>query len=118
MQTRFEHYAATSMLGASDSPPRSNGSFRFEREWEERAFGIALALSKQGAYEWEDFRQKLISSIAEWEAVNPLDDGSWDYYERWLRALERLVLEAGVVDAQEWQMRTGAVVDELQACKN
>ena len=50
--------------------------------------------------------------------MNPLDDRSWDYYERWLRALERLVLEAGVIDAQEWEVRTDAVINALQACKS
>ena len=117
MQTRFEHFATTSMLGETESPPRANGALRFERDWEGRAFGLALALSKQGRYEWEDFRQQLIASIAEWEAVHPLDDRSWDYYERWLLALERLVVASGVVDEADWQARTTAVVESLHACK-
>jgi nitrile hydratase subunit beta len=35
----------------------------------------------------------LIVSIAEWEAEHYKDDADWDYYERWLLALERMVLK-------------------------
>jgi len=28
MQTRFEHFAAASMIGSEDSPPRDNGTLR------------------------------------------------------------------------------------------
>ena len=68
MQTRFEHHAASSMLCAEDAPPRRNGQLLFERPWEGRMFAVALALSRDGHYEWEDFRQSLIASIAAWEA--------------------------------------------------
>ena len=84
MQTRFEHFAAASMLGAEDAPPRCDGALCFENEWERRAFGIALALSRDGHFEWEDFRRALIDEIREWEATHALDDASWHYYERWL----------------------------------
>ena len=45
MQSRFEHFAVTSMMGASDRPPRADGALQFSREWERTAFGVALALS-------------------------------------------------------------------------
>ena len=116
MQTRFEHHATTSMLGETDSPPRSNGTLRFERDWEGRAFGLALALSKQGKYEWDDFRRQLMASIAEWESEHPLDDRSWDYYERWLMALERLVIASGTVSDADWEARTDEIMASLVAC--
>jgi nitrile hydratase accessory protein len=116
MQTRFEQFAATSMLGSADSPPRDNGSLRFERPWEGRAFGMAIALSKQGHYEWEEFRQQLIASIAQWEAQHSRDDPSWDYYQRWLLALERLILDYKIVDPQELSARTEEQLSGLQAC--
>ncbi len=105
MQTCFEHFAATSMLGSKDAPPRSNGALAFSSEWERRAFGLALALSKDGHYEWEDFRQALIEHIAGWETTHELSDPSWHYYQRWLSALESVlgkngVLEPGVLDGR------------------
>jgi nitrile hydratase accessory protein len=114
MQTRFEHFAATSMLGSEDSPPRRNGTLTFARDWERRAFGIALALAKEGYFEWEDFRQALISSIACWERDNALDDPSWDYYQRWLEALQGVILRAGLLDAESLRSVSAAL---LPACQ-
>ena len=74
---------------------------------------MAIALSKQGYFEWEDFRQTLIATIAEWEATHELDDPEWDYYQCWLAALEKLVVATGVVEAEEWQ----ALVTQLLDCK-
>lgn len=103
MQTKFEHYAATSMLGARDSPPRRNAELLFRREWEARAFGMALALSREGYFEWEDFRQALIASIAEWEKEHGVDQANpeWDYYERWLLALERVLKAQALITNEE-----------------
>jgi nitrile hydratase accessory protein len=100
MQTRFEHFAATSMLGSPDAPPRQNGALSFASEWERRAFGLALALAKEGYFEWEEFRQALIAQIGGWEASHSLDDPSWRYYERWLDALEHIVVGCGLIDEQ------------------
>jgi len=116
MQTKFEHFAATSMMGSEDSPPRDNGTLRFERDWEGRAFGIAIALSKEGHYEWEDFRQGLMGSIARWETTHELNDTSWDYYQRWLHALEHVLSAHGVVDSGELEARTADLLEDLQTC--
>lgn len=117
MQLKFEHFAATSMLGAEDSPPRHNGKMWFNEWWERHAFGIAIALSKKGHYDWEDFRQRLIASIGEWEQSHESDDPSWSYYERFLIALERLMVDAGVLESDELERR---VTDLRQpdACKS
>ncbi len=112
MHTRFEHYAATAMLGSKDAPPRRNGQILFTREWEGRAFGLALALSKRGQFEWEEFRQKLIASISEWEDENAKDDPSWDYYQRWLIALERILLEYNIVTREEIEKQTEAMLQD------
>ncbi len=106
MHVKFEQFAAASMIGQEGSPPRSNGELVFQRIWEQRAFGIAIALSTRGYYEWGDFRQGLIASIAEWEATHRTDDPDWDYYERWLIALERLALESKLIDSAELDKRT------------
>jgi nitrile hydratase accessory protein len=101
MQTRFEHFAVTSMLGHGDSPPRLDGKLRFAAHWERQAFGLALALSKDGHFDWEDFRIKLIDAIGEWEDSHELDDPTWSYYERWLTALERLAIEQGLIGLED-----------------
>lgn len=112
MQTRFEHHATSSMLCAQDAPPRHNGQLRFERPWEGRMFAIALALAREGHYEWEDFRQRLIASIADWEAGHSDWSRDWDYYLRWLQALEQSVLAAALIDPSELEQRTARLLLE------
>jgi nitrile hydratase accessory protein len=97
MLTRFEHFAVTDMLGGQDSPPRNNGSLCFAQDWERTAFGMALALSRDGHFEWDDFRRNLIGEIDGWEKSHAFGDPSWNYYEQFLTALERTVREAGLV---------------------
>ncbi|MEI2419018.1 nitrile hydratase accessory protein [Arthrospira platensis SPKY2] len=58
-------------------------------------------MSKKGHYEWEDFRQSLIDTIGVWESEHQLDDPTWDYYHRWYAALEKLVIEAGLLEQSE-----------------
>jgi nitrile hydratase subunit beta len=106
MHTSFEQFAAAGMLGEIDAPPRNNGEFLFRRAWEGRAFGMAIALSKKGHYEWEDFRRELILSIAEWEDKHGNSDPEWDYYQQWLLALERQLIKASLLSQQELHNRT------------
>lgn len=112
MQTRFEHHATSSMLCSQDAPPRRNGQLRFERPWEGRMFAVALALAREGHYEWEDFRQRLIAAIAEWEAGHSDWSQDWDYYQRWLQALEQSVLAAALIDPAELEQRTARLLQE------
>jgi nitrile hydratase accessory protein len=101
MLTRFEHFAVTEMMGEPDTPPRANGSLCFGNAWERTAFGLALALAKQGCFEWDDFRDGLIAEIKTWEDAHPVDRSSWNYYECWLTALEKAVTRTGVLDPNE-----------------
>lgn len=105
MLTNYEKFAVTSMMGAPDTPPRANGGLCFSEEWERTAFGVALALAREGHFEWEDFRQQLIASIDGWEQSHALDDRSWNYYERWLAALEAAVIESGLSTREEIESR-------------
>jgi nitrile hydratase accessory protein len=98
MFTRFEEFAAAQMLGSTDSPPRAMGKLHFEHAWQRSLFGLTLALSKQGHFEWEDFRRNLIRSIANWEQTECVNQPPWDYYERFLSALLK-TLEAHGIDA-------------------
>jgi nitrile hydratase accessory protein len=93
-------------LPAGEAPPRANGEMVFAEPWEARAFGLALALSDDGHYDWESFRRSLIESIGHWEGEHGTDDPSWRYYERWLEALEGMLLARGLVEPGELDRRT------------
>jgi len=92
-------------VGQMDGPaalPRKNGELVFEAPWESRAFGLAVAMSDQDQYAWEDFRQRLIAEIGTADASGAPSN----YYERWLAAFESLLVERGFVSKDELDRRT------------
>ncbi|UOP10324.1 nitrile hydratase accessory protein [Pseudomonas palleroniana] len=109
MFTNFEEFAANSMLGHKDSPPRSQGRLHFSRDWQRSLYGMALALSKEGHFEWEAFRQNLISSIANWEQLPCGNQPPWDYYEQFLDALIKVLEQHSLLDAEELQAHLNAL---------
>jgi nitrile hydratase accessory protein len=64
---------------------------QFEHDWQRRAFVLALALSEFGHYDWSEFQQSLIDTIGRWENTPESDRGSWEYYDHWVAALEKVI---------------------------
>lgn len=81
------------------SPPRRNGELVFETLWESRLFGMTMTLYEAGAFDWDEFRQRLIAAIAAWEQDHHPDDEAYRYWDRWLDAFERLVAEKALCPA-------------------
>jgi len=81
-----------------DGLPRRNGELVFESPSESRAFGMAVALNRAGAYDWDAFRSNLVAEIAR--------DPDERYYESWLHAFEALLVERGTVTDEELDRRT------------
>lgn len=87
------------------------GELSFEQPWEIRAFALAVAAHNAGQYHWPSFQGALIDSIKDWEAANPtLTDPSWSYYEHWVTALETVLGDAGMLDADNLDARTREVL--------
>lgn len=86
------------------APPRKNGELLFEAPWESRAFGVAVALCEQGAFEWVEFQRLLIEEIAKHERERGQGE-PYRYYACWLAALERLLAARALC--------TGGEVDAL-----
>ena len=82
--------------------PRKSGELVFEAPWEGRAFGMAVALNESGEYEWSEFQGLLAAEIADAEQSN---DPS-TYYERWLATLKKLLLDKGMLEGKELEVRT------------
>lgn len=70
--------------------PRKSGELVFHDEWERRAFAIAVGLAEQGQFEWREFQQQLMASIADAERTDP-HHPTRGYYESWLVSLEALL---------------------------
>jgi cobaltochelatase CobN len=89
--------ALLAALDANATVPRRNGELVFDAPWQGRVFGMAVALSEQGLFRWEEFRQALIAEVAAADARG----GAFRYYEAWLAAFERVLAAHGVVNAAD-----------------
>ncbi len=99
--------AAVAAMPDEAALPRRNGELVFEAPWESRAFGMAVALHEQGLFAWDDFRDRLVVEI---DRLGP-DEGH-RYYECWLAAFERVLLERRAVTAEEIDDRADALAVE------
>jgi nitrile hydratase accessory protein len=84
------------MTGAA-ALPRKNGELVFDEAWQGRVFGMTVAMSHERIFEWREFQARLIAEIARAER----EGESSTYYERWTRALERLLADKGLLEAAE-----------------
>lgn len=89
-------------MGGVAAMPRKNGELVFEAPWQGRAFGMAAALHEAEMYDWNDFRDRLIAQIAAAEKR----EEPFDYYACWLKALESVLTEKGLLGADEIEERT------------
>lgn len=83
---------AIAEIRAALDPPGED-DVTFEAPWQARAFAIAVALRRQGDLDWGRFQDAL---IAELDGVDSSDEAA--YYRAWLRAIEGLLVDDGVVD--------------------
>ena len=88
-----------------DALPRSNGELVFAAPWEGRALALAIGVVRALGLAWDDFRMRLIVEIAE-RPERP-------YYESWLAALERLLVETGAVSADKLGEFTSSAGDPV-----
>jgi nitrile hydratase accessory protein len=93
-----EQFAALARL------PRDAGGPVFAEPWEAQAFALAVKLSEQGHFTWKEWAAALASELKSAENRGEPDDGT-QYYEHWLAALERLVVEKGLTDREEMRER-------------
>ncbi len=89
---------STAALNALIEAARLDAGHVFSAPWEARAFAIALKLSEAGLFSWDEFRDRLIAEVGASDRIRARDGTSdrGEYYEHFLRALERLVDEKGL----------------------
>lgn len=101
-------------LNGHAAPPMLNGELVFDAPWQGRAFGIARGLVEQGVYAWDDFRARLIEQIGTFDRAIGHDGSApppFHYYDHFLRALETLLVERGIVASGELTERVHAFED-------
>ena len=91
-------------MAGRDALPRRNGELVFHDDWERRAFALAVALCEQGRYPWKEFREQLVTSIAQVsETVDNRDPAAPGDFEHWLVALEQTLANNGIISADGFE---------------
>ena len=67
----------------------------FKEPWEATAFAMAVRLSEAGKFTWSEWVDYLSAEIAAAKQRGDPDLGD-HYYEHWLNALEKLVIDKGL----------------------
>jgi nitrile hydratase accessory protein len=91
-------------MGGAAALPRKSGELVFHDPWERQVFALAVALCEQGLYQWDEFRDRLIAEIAAAERAEGTEDARSsppDYYEHWLAAFEKLLIEKGICTSEQ-----------------
>lgn len=95
------------------SPPATESDDpTFAAPWQARAFALTVALRREDDFPWAAFQQRLVEELDE-DPERDVDaedvaDVESAYYRAWLAALERLLLEADVIDDAELAERVAA----------
>jgi nitrile hydratase accessory protein len=82
------------------SPPRANGELVFAEPWESRVFGLTIALYRDGAFTWDEFKDQLVAAVARWEADHPDGEG-YRYYTCWFEAIQRVLSDRQILSAAD-----------------
>jgi nitrile hydratase accessory protein len=94
-------------LDALPRLPREKDGPVFAEPWQAQAFALAVKLSEQGHFTWKEWAATLGEELKAAEYRGGPDDGT-HYYEHWLAALERLVVDKGLTDRDAMRERKEA----------
>ena len=86
----------------------------FAEPWQAQAFALAVKLSEQGHFTWNEWTAALADELRDAVRRGEPDDGS-RYYEHWLAALEKLVAEKGLTDSAALLTRKQAWVSAYRS---
>jgi nitrile hydratase accessory protein len=87
--------------------PRDASGPVFTEPWQAQAFALAVKLSEQGHFTWKEWAAALADELKAADDRGEPDDGT-HYYEHWLAALERLVVDKGLTDREAMSKRKEA----------
>lgn len=90
--------------------PRDEGGPVFAEPWQAQAFALAVKLSEQGHFTWNEWAAALAAELQAAANRGEPDDGS-HYYDHWLAALEQLVTAKGLAEPAALAARKEAWAD-------
>jgi nitrile hydratase accessory protein len=87
--------------------PRDEGGPVFAEPWQAQAFALAVKLSEQGHFTWNEWAAALASELKAAADRGEPDNGT-QYYHHWLATLERMVTNKGLTDREALRERKEA----------
>jgi len=94
------------VTGPGLAPEPGEDAPTFDAPWQARAFAVAVALTDEDDLPWDAFQSRLVAEIDAGDADG--DDPNEVYYRQWLGALERLLVEEGLLEPGELAERAAA----------
>jgi nitrile hydratase accessory protein len=94
-------------LAALPEIPRGNDGPVFAEPWQAQAFAMAVALQQRGLFTWTEWAERLAAEIRRAQAAGDPDRGD-TYYHHWLAALEKVIVEHGLLSASDLAERHDA----------
>lgn len=94
--------------------PGTGEEFVFDAPWQARAFGLVVALHDDGqGFDWTNFQERLSDEVKVADPdMAPADALEEAYYEQWLAAFERLLIEEGHLMPEEIEERAAEFAAE------
>ncbi|MGD1853652.1 MAG: nitrile hydratase accessory protein [Leptolyngbyaceae cyanobacterium] len=96
----------------SQNSPQADSEPVFQSPWEARAFAIVNQLAMGHEYSWAEWTEQFSEEIAAAE-VEATDTSS--YYERWVRACEKLLTAKGILDPLMIDRRIQEILAERES---
>jgi nitrile hydratase accessory protein len=100
--------------------PQEGETLVFQTPWEARIFALIANMATNDRFQWDEFKEELISQIAadnKDDASCDLDSGS-PYYRSWLAAAESLFSSLDVCSPAELETRIQKLSDPNAPGKN
>jgi nitrile hydratase accessory protein len=91
--------------------PRDEGGPVFAEPWQAQAFALAVRLSAQGHFTWNEWADALARELSAAVDRGESDDDGSEYYHHWVAALEKLVAAKGLAGEPELYERKEAWAD-------
>lgn len=88
-------------VASINNSPLSEENKAFEAPWQLRSFGAVIALYNEGIFPWEEVQQRLIDEVNEADEEQMQKNPNEEFYEQWLAAFERLILEEEIIEPTE-----------------
>jgi len=88
---------------------RLDADVTFAEPWEAKAFAIVVKLAEAGHFTWREWVECFAKEVAAATAVEAEGGVPKMYYEQWLDAAERIMIEKGVTSKEQLAARRFAL---------